>query len=238
MGDNDLCAVALEHLPPCLHEEHTQFPCVEAVCTEDSDDVLMRAQERRKQLLCPPAVIHNIVSTSLIQASCTPINLSNLAMLLPCSCYDRRKFAAITIRIDNPKCTALLFTSGKLVVTGVKSWYECLLAAIMVSRLLQRVLLGNSYAIVNCDVQNIVAHTELQLVSGQCLNIQTMYENLAMECTYQPTMFPGLIYRPINAPVVLLLFYSGKIVLTGGKTVNDISGGWQSLWPIVKQYVY
>ena len=32
--------------------------------------------------------------------------------------YDKRKFAAITIRIDNPKTTALLFSSGKLVVTG------------------------------------------------------------------------------------------------------------------------
>ena len=45
-----------------------------------------------------------------------------LATLLPCSTYDRKRFAAITIRIDNPRCTALLFTSGKLVITGVKSW--------------------------------------------------------------------------------------------------------------------
>lgn len=217
MGDNDLCVLALQHLPPCLCEETTT---------------------QRPQFGASSAVIHNIVSTSLIQASVTPINLSTLALLLPCSCYDRRKFAAITIRIDNPKCTALLFTSGKLVVTGVKSWYECLLAAIMVGKLLQSVLLGNSYCIVNCDVQNIVAHTELPLVGAQTLNIQAMYENLSMECTYQPTMFPGLIYRPLNAPVVLLLFYSGKIVLTGGKTVKDISGGWESLWPIVKQYVY
>jgi hypothetical protein len=32
------------------------------------------------------------------------------------------RFAAITIRLENPRCTALLFTSGKLVITGVKSW--------------------------------------------------------------------------------------------------------------------
>jgi transcription initiation factor TFIID TATA-box-binding protein len=44
------------------------------------------------------------------------------------------RFAAITIRISNPKCTALLFTSGKLVITGVRSWYECLLASLCISR--------------------------------------------------------------------------------------------------------
>ena len=69
-------------------------------------------------------VVHNMVSTSIVHGSQMPINLSLLAMLLPCSTYDRRRFAAITIRIDNPRCTALLFTSGKLVITGVKSWQE------------------------------------------------------------------------------------------------------------------
>lgn len=68
-------------------------------------------------------MVHNMVSTSIVNGSHMPINLSLLAMLLPCSTYDRRRFAAITIRIDNPRCTALLFTSGKLVITGVKSWY-------------------------------------------------------------------------------------------------------------------
>lgn len=72
-----------------------------------------------------PTTVHNMVSTSILQASEMPINLSLLATLLPCSTYDRRRFAAITIRLDNPRCTALLFTSGKLVITGVKSWYLC-----------------------------------------------------------------------------------------------------------------
>ena len=69
-----------------------------------------------------PTTVHNMVSTSILLSSEMPINLSLLAMLLPCSTYDRRRFAAITIRLDNPRCTALLFTSGKLVITGVKSW--------------------------------------------------------------------------------------------------------------------
>ena len=74
-------------------------------------------------------MVHNMVSTSVVHGTEMPINLSQLAMLLPCSTYDRKRFAAITIRIDHPRCTALLFTSGKLVITGVKSWcvfFKCL----------------------------------------------------------------------------------------------------------------
>jgi transcription initiation factor TFIID TATA-box-binding protein len=182
-------------------------------------------------------MVHNMVSTSVVHGSEMPINLSQLATLLPCSTYDRKRFAAITIRIDNPRCTALLFTSGKLVITGVKSWYECLLASLCIARIMSRLFVHARYYIVNCDVQNIVAHSEISLGPNQFLNIQQMYESMAMECTYQKNMFPGLIYRSRDAPVVLLCFYSGKVVLTGGKTIRDIEWGWNMLWKIVRQFV-
>lgn len=34
---------------------------------------------------------------------------------------------------------------------------------------------------------------------------------------YEPELFPGLIYRMKQPKIVLLIFVSGKIVLTGGK---------------------
>ena len=37
-------------------------------------------------------------------------------------------------------------------------------------------------------------------------------------CDYHPETFPGLIFRMIEPKVVLLIFTSGKIVLTGAKT--------------------
>jgi transcription initiation factor TFIID TATA-box-binding protein len=35
--------------------------------------------------------------------------------------------------------------------------------------------------------------------------------------TYEPELFPGLTYRMMNPHVVLLIFVSGKIVITGAK---------------------
>ena len=34
---------------------------------------------------------------------------------------------------------------------------------------------------------------------------------------YEPELFPGLIYRMVKPKVVLLIFVSGKVVLTGAK---------------------
>jgi transcription initiation factor TFIID TATA-box-binding protein len=185
----------------------------------------------------PLSPVHNIVSTSLIVATEMPINLEYLHELLPCSSYDRKRFAAITIRLENPKCTALLFTSGKLVITGVKSWYECLLAAICVGQVMNRCSIRAKYWVANCEIQNIVAHSDLGIASPQKLDIEYMYNDLSMECTYQKNMFPGLIYRAAECPVVLLCFYSGKVVLTGGKRMEDIHRGWALVYPIIKRYI-
>lgn len=34
-------------------------------------------------------------------------------------------------------------------------------------------------------------------------------------CSYEPELFPGLIYRMVKPRIVLLIFVSGKVVLTG-----------------------
>ena len=147
---------------------------------------------------------------------------------MPGCSYDRARFAAMTIRFSNPNCTLLLFSSGKLVVTGVRSWYDGVLSCLHVARILQAGMPGLDFRVVDCSVQNIVAHVEVPVGSG-VLNLAAMYTSLNLHCTYQDNLFPGLIYRPPSSPVVLLCFYSGKIVITGGKNQDDvpsrISGG-------------
>jgi TATA-box binding protein (TBP) (component of TFIID and TFIIIB) len=38
-------------------------------------------------------------------------------------------------------------------------------------------------------------------------------------------------------PSRIALFYFGKIVVTGGKSVKNIIKGWETLWPQVQQYI-
>jgi transcription initiation factor TFIID TATA-box-binding protein len=185
---------------------------------------------------CPEPTIHNIVSTAQIQSP-TPIDLTALSLILPFSFYDRQRFAAITIRLRSPDCTTLLFGSGKLVVTGGRNWYECVLAGLCVCRILRDAFPSKNFELVNCEIQNIVAHVELPMGDRGMLDLQSMYGKLELDCMYQRTMFPGLVYRPDNSPVVLLCFFSGKVVITGGKTTRDVHDGWKKLWPTVRVFM-
>jgi transcription initiation factor TFIID TATA-box-binding protein len=184
----------------------------------------------------PMPVVHNIVATSQISGTLATLDLNLIHEMLPFSFYDQQKFAAITVRLHQPDCTTLLFSSGKLVVTGCRTWYECVYASLFVADLLCECLPGHSFSLTACDVQNMVAHAEIP-VNGGSLDLHAMYTQLGLNCTYQRKMFPGLIYRPEASPVVLLCFFSGKIVITGGKTMDDVFSGWTRLWPILQRFI-
>jgi len=156
----------------------------------------------------PVATIHNLVGTCEIQSSITPIDLERVYRSLANSFYCRRRFAAITIRVTEPVCTGLLFTSGKLVITGCKTLVECVLASLKIVRMLERHIPTVTFLVRNAVVQNVVAHVVIPLQPGQRLNVDRLYDTWCCNCTFQKNMFPGLIFRPDKSPVVLLLFYS------------------------------
>lgn len=122
-------------------------------------------------------------------------------------------------------------------VTGAGSWDEALLTAYNVRDILADMHPGQSFRITSYEVQNIVAHVELELKQGQTLDLDAFYKDHSEESTYQRSMFPGLIYRPLHAPVVLLCFTSARIVITGGKSVDQIHDGWAQLAPVVTRYL-
>jgi transcription initiation factor TFIID TATA-box-binding protein len=202
--------------------------------SQNSSHILQPSEESGD---APPAEIHNLVGTTELCCSVGVVDLDYIASVLPNSFYDRKRFAAITIRIANPMCTALLFTSGKLVLTGSRSWYQCLLASLHIARLLTAHSRGVTFTVQDTSVQNIVGNAIIPLQENECLDLEVMYNSLETMCTWQPNMFPGLVFRPNNSPVVLLCFYSGKIVITGGKRERDIHEGWANLWPTLKQFV-
>jgi|EP00982_Pelagococcus_subviridis_P002733 transcription initiation factor TFIID TATA-box-binding protein len=53
---------------------------------------------------------------------------------------------------------------------------------------------------------------------------------------YEPELFPGLIYRMVVPKIVLLIFVSGKIVLTGGKKREDIYQAFENIYPVLTEF--
>ena len=122
-------------------------------------------------------------------------------------------------------------------ITGSKSASEALLSAYRVCRLLRTVCVGQQCAVAGFEIQNVVSHCELEVEDGQILDIEALYERYHIYSTYQPHIFPGLIFRYPNLRVVALMFFSGKVVLTGARSLNDIEEGWDVIFSLVKSYV-
>jgi len=69
---------------------------------------------------------------------------------------------------------------------------------------------------------------------GATLNLNRIaFELVGTE--YEPEQFPGLVYRLDEPAVVFLLFSSGRIVCTGGRTYEDVMNGIDKLKENLKE---
>lgn len=77
----------------------------------------------------------NIVST--VNLGC-PLELKSIALRARNAEYNPKRFAAVIMRIRNPRTTALIFSSGKMVCTGAKSEEDSIQAARRYARVIQK----------------------------------------------------------------------------------------------------
>ena len=143
----------------------------------------------------PPqcALVHNVVGTARIAVSTAPLDLKMVNTLLPNSCFVKKKFAAITVRLNEPTCTILLFGSGKCVLTGCRDFISCIRAVYNVLDLLRKNIDGVHFAVENIQMQNIVGHADLML-QQQHVDLARFYADHNIECTFQRSMFPVFIF--------------------------------------------
>jgi TATA-box binding protein (TBP) (component of TFIID and TFIIIB) len=69
------------------------------------------------------------------------------------------------------------------------------------------------------EMNEIVVFYGIRHVNLMCdSNYHYYYHHDVFLYSYEPELFPGLIYRMVKPRVVLLIFVNGKVVMTG-KTV-------------------
>lgn len=171
--------------------------------------------------------LQNIVATVNLG---TELSLKDIALHARNAEYNPKRFAAVIMRIRDPKTTALIFGTGKIVVTGAKSETFAKVAARKYARIIQK--LGFPAKFKDFTVQNIVASADVKFP----IRLEALALGHSMFSSYEPELFPGLIYRMVDPKVVLLIFVSGKIVLTGAKTRNDIIEAFENIYPVLEEY--
>jgi transcription initiation factor TFIID TATA-box-binding protein len=130
--------------------------------------------------------------------------------------YRPKQFPGLVFRLKRPKTATLIFGSGKMVCTGAKSEKLARSAVGKVVRELKRngiVILGKPKIVIQNMVSSANLHGKIDLETAADVMDNVMYE---------PEQFPGLIYRMSEPKVVMLLFASGKIVITGAKREEQV----------------
>lgn len=162
--------------------------------------------------------IENIVASTKLADS---FDLNIIVEKFPFAEYNKKKFPGLVYRVSNPKAAFLIFTSGKVVCTGSKNVEDVHKVIKELSTNLNKINIF-SYNNPDISIQNIVASSDLQTI----LNLNAIAVGLGLEnIEYEPEIFPGLVYRVDNPKVVILIFSSGKLVVTGGKTPDDCKRG-------------
>jgi len=153
--------------------------------------------------------IENVVGTVVVKIT-EKIDLNQIARKLPDVEYNPERFPGLVMRIIKPKATILVFSTGKMVVTGMRKASE---APKVVEKVIKNIKkAGIRVSDPEITIQNIVASGDLH--TNIDLNLAAITMQHAM---YEPEVFPGLIYRMQEPKTVFLIFSTGKIVCTGAK---------------------
>jgi len=157
--------------------------------------------------------IQNVVSTASLGQS---LDLRSIVRTIPGVQYRPETFPGLVYRLNKPKTATLIFGSGKMVCTGAKSERQSKKAVMKVVDDLKKsgiVITGKP----DIQIQNIVASGGL----GGTIDLEKSTYSLE-RAVYEPEQFPGLIYRMEDPKVVVLLFTSGNIVVTGAKKEEEV----------------
>ncbi|KAL3525334.1 hypothetical protein ACH5RR_013706 [Cinchona calisaya] len=176
----------------------------------------------------PTPTLQNIVST--VNLNCK-LDLKAIALRARNSEYNPKRFSAVIMRIREPKTTALIFATGKIVCTGAKTEAQSKLALRKYAKIIEKCGLGG-VQFSDFKIQNIVASADLKFP----IRLEYLAVAHGAFVSYDPELFPGLIYRMKNPNVVLLIFASGKIVLTGAKLRDDTYKAFKNIYPVLVEF--
>jgi transcription initiation factor TFIID TATA-box-binding protein len=160
----------------------------------------------------------NVVATSSMGRE---LDLEELNRDLPRAEFNPSYFSGLVYRFQTLDPVCLIFTSGKVVCTGASNPSE---ASDSINLLFRRIReLGLSIEeSQEINVNNIVSSANLQ----KELDLNAVAIGLGIEnVEYEPEQFPGLLYRFKSPNVVILLFSSGKVVVTGAKEESEVFEG-------------
>jgi len=169
------------------------------------------------------AWMHDAEHRQLAQHMGYPISIATKDPAIPA---NRDGFYnQLTLRVVDAlgKKAVKVFVNGLLHITGAKSVKDFLAMSHTVCTILERVQEQSRVDVSKVDICMINSN----FCSNQQLRLMEVKNRLLMmgkDCNYDPEGYPAAKFKHKN--VSIFTFASGKIIVTGGKSFDDILGGY------------
>jgi TATA-box binding protein (TBP) (component of TFIID and TFIIIB) len=183
--------------------------------------------------VCPayPLKVRNVVSTAWVGQR---VNLRLVQVALQAR-LDLAVFPSCVSTSRDPLTTNSIFDSGNILVTGASSKEMALLSC---HRLVDKInrSLNWDLPLLNFKVQNVAS----SFATGFKINIDMFYDENSSSVengttTYDASLFRGCCWRDMDG-LAYILFSSGKVVLTGAKSVQEAMAAYEKALPILAKY--
>jgi len=203
-------------------------PVQPSLSIEEATDVLYRAGIQE-------VTVENLVYTCKLNCQLNLCDVTTRLSKYGVQC-NPKKFAAAILKLREPRIAVLLFGPGKCVCTGSKVHSQAVYVIKHTVQLLREKVGIKHVKASDITIQNVVTST--------CLPWRVDLVNMAEGknekefCSYNPELFPGLIFRDRQRlkRTTLLFFTSGKVVIVGAKSKEEAKIALATVFPIVSKY--
>ena len=154
--------------------------------------------------------VENIVAS--INLHCR-IPIEKAAAILDNAEYNPEQFPGLVLRLQEPKTTSLLFSTGKSVCTGAKSLDD-----------VQAAVRKVNLAEIGVEFKGEPDIEVVNLVASVKTDLEFHLDRLAYKLEgveYEPEQFPGMVFRTIKPKAAILIFSTGRFVVAGTKSIDE-----------------
>ncbi|MBI5378480.1 MAG: hypothetical protein HZA82_07650 [Thaumarchaeota archaeon] len=158
-------------------------------------------------------VIRNVIITSDLQQKIDVTKFTNHSW----GTYDSNVYGGRCgyVKIPEMRGRVIIFPSGKMISVGANSVKKAISQLNEAKFYFVRAKLIDDVKL-KTKIRNMVATTFFPLEGKFTKTVQLK------NAIYEPEQFPGIILKSINS-INYLIFNSGKIVITGAKSKNELS---------------
>ena len=180
-------------------------------------------------------IIPHITNITVCADLNSKLDLKSIALELPNCEYNPSKIASLRVKLKNPKCHANIFTNGKIVCLGLKSEEQIKKALIEYGNMIKKCGYDIKLKLDEVIITNIAASCNIKFT----LPLSELYNHLKkikeadVNIEYEKDIFPAVIYSKQieNSKMKLMIFSSGKIVITGAKKKEYIYDIFNHIYP-------